>query len=310
MMSDLSVLRCINAPVFAFRRNHPRTILAWNGLMETITGIPSLGAIGRTPGALFGDPAEVLETTETEQKLQVGGLGALVLRFQDDLCVATVADHEREAFLGMAAHDLRAPLRNILFLADEAMCDVYNNQAHLAKMKQVARQAIVLTNDVLSCAQASGVAATTSTKIGLRGLAEAILATVSADVGHQIYASDAVIMAERPVVQIVLQNLISNAIRHSGHRATRIHISVEDAPAGLAFDVSDDGPGFPSTSSAFLSGGEFRVESGYGLLAVRRLIRSRGGQIGLAPSNGAPGSTVRFTLPGHVLKQERIAEAS
>ncbi|MDJ0638006.1 MAG: HAMP domain-containing sensor histidine kinase [Paracoccaceae bacterium] len=278
--------------------------------METITGIPSLSAIGRTPGELFGDPAEVLETTETEQKLQVGGLGALVLRFQDDLCVATVADHEREAFLGMAAHDLRAPLRNILFLADEAACDAYNNQAYLAKMKQVARQAIVLTNDVLACAQASGVAATTSTKIALRPLAEAIFATISAEVGHQLCASDAVIMAERPVVQIVLQNLISNAIRHSGHRATRIHIGVEDAPTGLAFDVSDDGAGFPSPSHAFLSGGEFRVESGYGLLAVRRLIRSRGGQIGLAPSNGAPGSTVRFTLPGHVLRQERIAAAS
>ena len=41
--------------------------------------------------------------------------------------------------------------------------------------------------------------------------------------------------------------------------------------------ISDDGQGFENPGTLFLDTGDFRVDSGYGLLAIRKMIpRARG----------------------------------
>lgn len=65
----------------------------------------------------------------------------------------------------------------------------------------------------------------------------------------------------------------------------------------LDFTLTDDCKGFEKSALAFLNGGDFGVDSGYGLLGVRRMIAARSGSI--TASNGPKGGgIIQFSMPG------------
>lgn len=100
------------------------------------------------------------------------------------------------------------------------------------------------------------------------------------------------------LVRLVLLDALRNARRHA---ATRITLAVTKPPAGgLAFVVTDDGPGF---SPALLAGAEAVSgdgSSGLGL-AFARLIATRhavpGGRHGQLELANRPGACLTLTLP-------------
>jgi hypothetical protein len=51
---------------------------------------------------------------------------------------------------------------------------------------------------------------------------------------------------------------------------------------------------------AFLDGGKLRMDSGFGLFGVRRLINSRGGEIRAENLKDNQGSIIRFTMEGTI----------
>lgn len=310
MSYNYSAIACVAAPVFVMHNHGDRRITAWNPFMEKITGIPATDAIDQRPTQVFGQPGALLDQCSGHEPVVIEGVGAVALAVADGFVVGTVSDHERETYLGMAAHDLRAPLRNILFLADEAMHDTYAAHALLAQIKKVSRQGIALTNDVVACAQSRDTMAADFSKFSIGPICDTILATLDGGMGHNVSVSDVPVLAERPVIQIVLRNLLDNAIRHGGNRKMAIEIGVKDTERGLHIHVSDNGDGFASPARALLGGGEFRVDSGYGLIGIRRLVRSRGGSLSVQSSDNKPGSTVSVVLPGCVLQEGQVAAAS
>ena len=71
----------------------------------------------------------------------------------------------------------------------------------------------------------------------------------------------------------------------------------------LEFLVQNRGVGFSNPAVAFLDEGNLRIDSGFGLLGVRRLITARGGEMGAENLPDKKGSVIRFTMQGHLVQR-------
>jgi signal transduction histidine kinase len=109
------------------------------------------------------------------------------------------------------------------------------------------------------------------------------------------------VLADPERIQLVFNNLIENAIRHTpkgGSVLIRI-LPVKDA---VRFEVLDNGEGIPKTYQASLFNKFFQVpgttsgKAGLGLAIANEIVTSHGGEIGVESEPGK-GSTFWFTLP-------------
>ncbi len=98
----------------------------------------------------------------------------------------------------------------------------------------------------------------------------------------------------------VLGNLIANAIRHTGEGSVRVAF-IREAGGGVAFSVSDNGPGVSDAVIEKIFGGHGSPEldsgalHGLGLHVVRRVSEGIGGQVEFGAAEGGGGRvTVRF----------------
>lgn len=310
MNTNFSILQGVGAPVFAVESAGNPRILAWNPKMAQLSGVAAKAAVGALVEDVLGpDFLRVLGKTRQETDT-IAGLGSVLVSHQSDHILCTVTDHEREAFLSMAAHDLKSPLRNVLFLAEEISFDPSSADTMLARIKQTARNGILLSNDVLACAQSNALAKTKPRTTRLKDLCQAILKTWGGAEVCKLSCTDVRLLIERPMLNAALRNLIDNAMRHAGIEALCIEVAARAVEQGVQITVTDNGIGFSDAQRAFLNGGEFRVESGFGLLGLRRLLHARGGRLSVASNPKGTGSVVSLTLPGKLLEGDQIAIAS
>jgi signal transduction histidine kinase len=109
----------------------------------------------------------------------------------------------------------------------------------------------------------------------------------------------------------VLDNLISNALRHSGREDVTVSVSGTLTDAGLALRVSDDGQGIPDEDrerifEMFRRGAASMDDTGagVGLALVERIARSYGGHVRLADEE--PGATFVVTVPREVCAPDSL----
>ena len=115
------------------------------------------------------------------------------------------------------------------------------------------------------------------------------------------------LLTERAPLELVLRNLIDNAIKHHRNATEEnpghVWVSARDLGDFFEFAVADDGPGIaPKFHERIFQ--MFRtlqprdqVEgSGMGLSFVAKIVENRGGQISVESDEGA-GATFRFTWP-------------
>lgn len=208
---------------------------------------------------------------------------------------------EVEQFIAMAAHDLRSPMRNVMDLAEllyEDFEDHGDGKLELiGLLKETAEKSMDLISDVLSYATTLGPVAP-KCEYNLSELCRDLMIILDPQNQHTLICSDLKLYGEKSVMQIILRNLIDNALKHGN----REHLTLQ-CDAILASDhtvevsLSDNGAGFENPGIAFLETGNFRMESGYGLLAISKLVNTRGGDITAFNFEGVGGSCVRFTLP-------------
>lgn len=100
----------------------------------------------------------------------------------------------------------------------------------------------------------------------------------------------------------LFEHLLSNALRHRGPEAPRIHISAEKREAAWLFSVRDNGPGLEAgfLERIFLPFERLRGNKmtgpGMGLATCRAIVERHGGRI-WAESAPGQGSTFFFTIP-------------
>ena len=332
-MNSLNLLDFVETPAFAmvFAGAHSPTIIFWNARAEALTGLNRSEVLGKPPTIALGSLAAPLLSPDWRNNpgdVLIEGFGSVRLSTLPDgktvLCTLVGStsrsqDDEREMFLGMATHDVRAPLRNIAHLCEELLVDYPDpgdgRNRLIRTIRGISDRSLVMTEEILTAVQADNLQDTHKSKIDLQSLCDLIFATLDPGGRHVLTSETATLEVERPVLQIVLRNLVDNAIRHgAGDRALNIHVSADTAePGRVAISVTDDGSGFSDTSLKSLSGNEVRYDSGFGLYGIRRLLVARGGGIHVAAGVDGKGSVVSVTLPGEVIQEEgqaQIAQAS
>lgn len=212
---------------------------------------------------------------------------------------------EVEQFVAMAAHDLRTPMRNVMYLSEmlsEDFEDHGDGKVELVRLlKETSEKSMALITDVLSYASTLG-PAQPPVLYSLGALCTDVMSAIDPQSNHTLHATDLTLLGEKSVMQIVLRNLIDNAIKHG--KCPHMTLFCDARMQGdtlVQITLRDNGAGFDNPGTVFLDSGEFKVDSGYGLLAIRKLIRARGGNISATNDPVTGGSSVTFSLPDGAL---------
>ncbi len=211
---------------------------------------------------------------------------------------------ELEEFVSLAAHDLRSPIRNVHALANmlrEDLPDLAGPQLLiLNKLETVAEKAMVLISDVLNHTQATG-ASQSIEDFELSALCRDITQMLDPIGALRIKVDELWLFGDKIATQIVLRNLIDNALKHNEEQSLTLSVSAKMAgPENYQITIADDGVGFPDPTIAFLEGAAYRQENGFGLLGVSRLVKARHGTITAENASDGTGAVVILTLPGKV----------
>ncbi len=231
-----------------------------------------------------------------------------------------VLDGEKNAFMGMAAHDLRNPAVKIRMLAEmielEGDFSKTRVRADLVTIAQTSTSMLGLLNDLLD------VNAIEAGQVTLRPAAldaSTILREVHTDYLIPAAAKGLKLMlafppglppvwADAAALRRVLDNLVSNALKFSP-ADKRVWLSVESVAGNrVRFAVRDEGPGLNAEDRAKLFGKYARLSAqptggeastGLGLSIVKRLVEGMAGSIAVDSGLGE-GATFRVDLPAAI----------
>ena len=234
-------------------------------------------------------------------------------------CVVVLADESAEAdyrdarrlFSAGVSHELRTPLARMLALVDTLSLPLGEPEREetMDQMREEIDAMRELIEDMMLLArlEAEGIAG------GERcNLEEAVAAAVerhgnvAADAGMSLTGSAPPAIAAgvpRRLVDVVLDNLIENALRHAGEGAS-VDVQAGEAPGGaVELVVADTGAGIPAEHLSRVFERFHRVEgsrtgpgTGLGLAIVKHIAEAHGGRAVMESVEGE-GTTVRVLLP-------------
>jgi signal transduction histidine kinase len=220
---------------------------------------------------------------------------------------------ELRTFASAAAHDLTEPLRTVRGFADLLAMrygEVLDERGRdfLEYIRSGAERMQALIDHLLVYARA-GTTTRALTDVDSGRAVRRVLAGLNAAIRERgaVVEVDTkalpVVRADAAGLELVLQNLIGNALKFSADEPPRVRISARPDPEGWRFEVVDEGIGIPedALSDAFnpfrrVHGRDDIAGSGLGLAICQRIVDSFGGTIG-ATSEVGVGSTFHFTVP-------------
>jgi PAS domain S-box-containing protein len=227
------------------------------------------------------------------------------------------ANEELDRFAAVAAHDMTDPLRTISGFAEfliETDPSPEQRDQYARHIFDSSQRLAAMLHGLLAYARAGRAIEATA----MVDIATAVQ-EVRDDLAAGIAERDADIRAELPGnarvqidpndLRIILQNLVSNAIKFADRNDPVVTVQAEHSGGEWRISVCDNGPGIPPEHQQRIFAAFERAPSsrgvGYGLgLAIcQRLVERHGGRIGLESSQ-ANGTRFWFTLPD----QPRIAE--
>ena len=223
------------------------------------------------------------------------------------------ANEELEAFSYSVSHDLRAPLRHVLGFMDLLEKDAgpsltEKSLRHLTTISQSAKRMGNLIDDLLDFSRI-GQSNMQKTDVDLDGLVREALGDFQAETKERNIAWKIPplppVRADRALLRMVLVNLISNAVKFTGHR-TDAKIEFGCAPNGnseTVIFIRDNGAGFDPKYNDKLFGVFQRLHgrdefegTGIGLANVQRIIHRHGGRT-WAEGVVDGGATFYFSIP-------------
>ena len=216
---------------------------------------------------------------------------------------------ELDKFSNIASHDLRAPINSIIKLANwslDDLADIEGSQLHaelsstelLENVQQIkvrAERINQLLEDLFEYSHA-GRDKYDALPFSLRGLVMELLPLLEVPETAKLHINDINLLIPRAPFELIVLNLLNNAIQHSDAQPLVFDIKAEKAQSAYKLSFSDNGKGiepshhdtvfqlFETLSPQFEKAG-----SGKGLALVKKIVETYDGSITLrsAPNQGA-----------------------
>ncbi|GAA4112472.1 hypothetical protein GCM10022393_10940 [Aquimarina addita] len=235
-------------------------------------------------------------------------------RLQEALAKEKDLNELKTKFLSLVSHEFKTPLSGILTSA--ALIEKYTKadqqekrDKHLATIKNKVKYLTNILNDFLSVERLeSGNVNYKFTKFPLSKVINEVIydANMLLKDGQRIkYPKDIgeyIIDFDEKILELVLTNLIRNAIKYSGENTT-IDLQVNYIDDLLTFSIIDEGIGIPEKEQVFIFKRYFRAENalldqgtGIGLNIVKTHLENLGGTITFS-SEENKGSTFTVQIP-------------
>lgn len=218
------------------------------------------------------------------------------------------ANADLESFAAIVSHDLKAPLRHMRMLADDLIvkCSHVGEQDATEKLQHLQdlsrRMSHMLTElfDYASLGRKYEALAATDT----RAIAQSIVDAVpQAGFTFRIEGNWPVVTTLAAPLDLVLRNLVQNALQHHDRKHGVITLSCCEDLTALTFSVCDDGPGIaPAHHNAIFlpfrtldKAGAKTGGSGMGLAMVKKTVETVHGTV-TVESDPAMGRGTRFNI--------------
>lgn len=222
---------------------------------------------------------------------------------------------ERNRFLRHMSHELKTPLANIRegteLLMDGAVGELDPGQREVAAILRdngIKLQRMIENLLSFSAWQASSVGLDAS-EFRLRPVVKQVLENqqltlLSQRVRLDVQVEDVTLVADRGKIRLILENLVSNAVKYSPKGGT-IHIKAATATDSIVIDVADNGPGIPKEDrdhvfEAFYTGRAAKSTAvkgtGIGLSVVLEFVSAHGGTVQIMDGE-YPGAHFRIRMP-------------
>lgn len=239
---------------------------------------------------------------------------------------AVLAEVNRDLaeFTHVVSHDLKAPMRAMRYFVDDLEASLEDREtdadatrAHLARLRSQSRRMTAMLSSLLSYAKLDRKQDAIE-RIDSRSLINGILASlpVPANIGITIIGEWPTIETAPALLDLVLRNLLDNAIRYAQPSNQAVVVSGFINGGSWEFCVSDNGPGIPENAreavfNPFTSLEPERVReteggehTGMGLALVRRAVERANASITcIGRADGKQGACFKVTWPFSVTPQ-------
>jgi len=222
----------------------------------------------------------------------------------------------RNKFFSIISHDLKSPFHVILGMVDLLIANlekqVYDDASEYAKIIKTSSQSVfnLLQNLLVWSRSQTGRIKFNPVEIELNSFLDEIIAfseinarVKSIKIKYSLIGAD-VIYADKEMINSIMRNLISNAIKYS-YKSGRVTITAEKRECETLISVSDSGVGIDTetcekiftTGSSISTKGTFNEDgTGLGLILCKEFIDMHGGKISVESEEGK-GSIFSFSLP-------------
>lgn len=295
MVPGMLVPLAIQIPILA--------LLAW---FIVGRGLQPLQAISTAISQRNPDLLEPLPSTQAPIEIQpiINELNNLLQRLMVTL-------HVQRQFTADAAHELRTPLTAVqlqLDILQRAKNDTDRDEA-IRKLHHGVQRSIHLVRQLLSMArqepsQSAATGATADIAAILRDSVEQFTLLAN-DKQIDLRCEDiepAHIMADAESIQILINNLLDNAIRYTPADG-RVVVSVKQVPEGYCLAVRDNGVGIPPAERERIFDRFYRIAgsatfgTGLGLAIVKRIADAHSATIRVEAGLDQRGTSFIVTFP-------------
>lgn len=245
---------------------------------------------------------------------QIRKKNRLIEQYNEELQEANLT---KEKFLSVISHDLRSPFNTLIGMSNILVSSVKSNDltkvaANAEAIHEASRKAYVLLDNLMQWVSLQKekisvvraplqVTSTVDEVLRLfrnQALAQSITITKTIRVDH--------IHSDRNLLQVVLRNLLSNAIRHIPAGGT-VRICVDKKDKDALITIEDNGPGIDDETLSQLFAQKEQINiarkgGGLGLMLVHEFVTQMDGTI---TAENVPSGGAKFTI---VLKDAAEAD--
>lgn len=235
-------------------------------------------------------------------------LEALLTENEQQRIALKRSNDDLEEFAYVASHDLKAPLRAIAHLVDWITEDIGETASveivgHLELLRGRTERLQRMLNGLLAYSRLRLVNSQME-DINLADLVREVVIFLSPPPSFivEYTGEQPLLRTHRIPIHLVLQNLISNGLKHHDRAEGRITVSAQTVDGVTEFRVNDDGPGIaPQFHERIfvifqtLQSRDDVEASGIGLAMVKKQVETHGGRIWVESEPPARGSTFIFT---------------